>query len=196
MSGAGKSTFADELAKACAAAGHRVVRSTTDSFHNPRQVRFRRGKASPVGFYFDSHDLDSLRKRLLEPFRRGEGATYVAAIFDEPSDTPVEPQPSLVASDDVLIFDGLFLQRPELHGYWDLVIYIDGNERENLRRLGLVMDDLPDTPDDVVAHVLEWVRRLDRYASGMTYYVDSVDPMLGADIVIDNNNFASPKIIE
>ncbi len=196
MSGAGKSTFADELAKACAAAGHSVVRSTTDLFHNPRVVRWSRGKDSPVGFYFDSHDLDSLRMRLLEPFRSGEGATYVAAIFDEPSDTPVEPQPSFVDPDDVLIFDGLFLQRPELHDYWDLVIYIDGNERENLRRLGLVMDDLPDTPEDAVAHVLEWARRLNRYASGTTYYVDLVDPIRSADIVIDNNNFAAPKIIK
>src|SRR4029079_9300372 len=66
IDGAGKSTFADELAGVLLADGVTVIRSTTDSFHNPRTVRWRRGKTSPDGFYLDSHDLTTLRRFLLE----------------------------------------------------------------------------------------------------------------------------------
>jgi hypothetical protein len=91
--GSGKSTFADELARRLEAVGRPVVRSTTDSFHSPRAVRYRRGRTSPEGYYRDSHDLGAIRKLLIDPFLAGT-AIRVAA-FDEPSDRPVDVWPQL-----------------------------------------------------------------------------------------------------
>jgi hypothetical protein len=34
----------------------------------------------------------------------------------------------------VLLFDGVFLMRPELRAYWDLTIYLDISADESLRR--------------------------------------------------------------
>ena len=53
IDGSGKSTFADEVATLLRARGVPVVRSTVDSFHNPRSKRWARGRSSPVGFYLD-----------------------------------------------------------------------------------------------------------------------------------------------
>lgn len=48
--------------------------------------------------------------------------------------------------DELLIFDGVFVQRPELADYWHLTIWLDGQQRVDLRRLGLVLEGLPNEP--------------------------------------------------
>ena len=194
IDGSGKSTFADEVAAELATRGVPALRSTIDSFHNPRSVRWRRGQSSPLGFYLDSHDLVAVQDLLLKPLRDGTG-DYSVAVFDEPMDQRVEIEPVPVRGDELLIFDGIFVQRPELSEYWDLTIWLDGQQRVDLRRLGLVMDDLPDEPVEVVGHVLEWQRRIDRYSSGMRHYLDLVDPIGVANIVINNNDLANPGIV-
>lgn len=194
IDGSGKSTFADELASLLRVQDNRVDRSTIDSFHQPRATRAKRGATSPVGFFLDSHDLDGVRSHLLEPVMSGTG-DYLVAMFDEPTDQPVHIEPRSVDDIDVLIFDGIFLQREELARFWDYVIFLDGQQRVDLRRLGLVLDELPNKPTDVVAHVLEWGRKFDRYSSGMRYYLDLVNPAAAADLVIDNNDLRHPRII-
>ena len=193
IDGAGKTTFADELA----AAAHEmsIVRASIDSFHNPRQLRWQRGRSSPLGFYLDSHNLDSLRTELLDPFAAGAGSSYRTAVFDEPSDGPIETDQSIVASQDVLIFDGIFLQRPELADYWDLTVFLDGQKRVELGRLGLVLDELPDDPDQAALHTMEWAERFERYRSGMRYYLDLVEPASCSDILIDNNDLKHPRLL-
>ncbi len=197
IDGSGKSTFADELATNLAArpGDHHIVRATIDSFHNPRAERYRRGKGSGAGFYFDSHNLKELRARLLDPFRTGLGAEYTTACFDEPSDQAVDPESKTLAGNEVLLFDGIFACRPELEGYWDYVIHLDGRARVNLGRLGVVMADAPQQPEALVDHVLTWVQRMDRYTSGMAIYLDSDRPTERADLVIDNNDLANPRVV-
>lgn len=196
IDGSGKSTFADEVAARLANHETPVVRSTIDSFHNPRDVRWTRGKSSPVGFYLDSHNLTALREMLLDPMRDGPGATYRTAAFDEQADQPVDESPRTVSGNEVVIFDGIFLCRPELAHYWDYVVFLEAQARVDLDRLGYVMRDAPAAGPELVDHVLQWVRRIDRYSSGMRYYLDSADPKSRADVVIDNNDLAHPTVTE
>lgn len=196
IDGSGKTTFADELSAELMKRDVPVVRSTVDSFHNPRSIRWRRGTTSPVGFYLDSHDLHALRQQLLEPFRAGAGATYRTAVFDEPTDMPVDEPARTVIGDEVLLFDGIFLCRHELVGYWDFTVFLDAQDRVNLTRLGHVMTDAPANAMDLVEHVLQWVKRMERYSAGMRYYLDRDDPRSVVDLVIDNNNLAEPTIVD
>lgn len=64
-SGTGKSTLADEVAGILADRGRHVIGASIDSFHRPRAKRYRRGDASPEGYYRDSHDLLAVRRALL-----------------------------------------------------------------------------------------------------------------------------------
>lgn len=57
VDGAGKGMFGDELAGLLDAAGRRVIRASVDSFHNPRVVRYRRGRQSPEGFFGASNTV-------------------------------------------------------------------------------------------------------------------------------------------
>ena len=195
IDGSGKSTFADELAASLVADGHLVVRASIDSFHNPRQVRYRRGASSPVGFFLDSHDLDAVRRVLLEPLRSGQGV-YATAVFDEPTDQPVVSETVGITGEEVLLFDGIFAMRDELAPYWDFTIFLDGQQRVDQRRLALILEDLPPEPVAVVSHVLTWQQRIDRYSSGMRYYLDLVSPLEDVDIFIDNNDLAAPYITD
>ena len=61
VDGAGKSTFADELARVLRGSARTVIRASVDSFHHPRAIRYRQGRDSPQGFFEDSYDYASLR---------------------------------------------------------------------------------------------------------------------------------------
>jgi len=194
IDGAGKSTFADELARVLLTDGVSVIRSTTDSFHNPRSVRWGRGKASPDGFYIDSHDLTTLRRFLLEPLSATPPQPYRAAAFDEPSDLPVDAPADHADAGSVLLFDGLFLQRPELRPYWDLVLWLDGRRRVDRRRLDWASKECPPGIAALPHLVGRW-GLIARYHLGMRRYLVECDPITAADVVIANDDLAAPGIV-
>lgn len=193
-SGAGKSTFADELTARLTARGRVVVRSTTDSFHRPREERLLRGPTSGEGYYLDSHQLDVIVDELLFPFAHGADEVRTAA-FDEPSDAPVDEVVPVPAA-AVLVFDGLFLQRPELNGYWNMTVFLDANERREREWLEFLFGGLP---DDDVERAAELDARLvrarwPRYRDGWRTYVDVVHPASVATVVVDNNDLQAPVV--
>ena len=59
---------------------------------------------------------------------------YRAAVFDLRSDAPRSDASATASEDDVLIFDGVFLLRPELFESWDLRIFVSAGFGEILRR--------------------------------------------------------------
>ena len=63
----GKSTFARALAGALSARGCNTLHTTIDGFHNPRSVRYARGRLSAEGYYRDARDLGAIRRELLAP---------------------------------------------------------------------------------------------------------------------------------
>jgi len=194
-SGAGKSTFADELAKTIGQQERPVVRSTTDSFHRPRAERLRLGPASAEGYVADSHQLDLLACELLEPFARGASSVLVAA-FDEPSDAPA-PVSVDVGESAVLIFDGLFLQRPELAPFWHLTVYLEADDRIDQRWLDYLLSGLPVEASARAAAIDERLgqARWPRYRNGWSRYAEQMKPAERASMVIDNNNFELPRIV-
>ena len=193
IDGAGKSTLADELAADLRRRGVPVLRSTTDSFHHRREVRWAKGVLSPEGFYRDSHDLPRLRELLLDPLTDRPTRPYRAAAFDEPSNAPVDA-PSEVAPDAaVLLFDGLFLQREELRHYWDFSIWVDGEHRVTADRTRWASERCPAGPWGLVAMASSWAI-LGRYVGGLRLYIDECRPAEHADVVIDNNDLLAPSL--
>ena len=197
QSGSGKSTLGDELAAVIRGSGVRVIRSTTDSFHRPRAQRMRLGPTSAEGFYADSHQLDVIVDELLRPFSEGAGQVRVAA-FDEPSDTPLHEVAEVDPERTVLIFDGLFLQRPEFERWWDCSVALDANERRDREWLDFLLADLPESATARAAVIDERLQRArwPRYRSGWRRYVEEAAPASKASMVIDNNDVSRPRIID
>jgi uridine kinase len=116
VDGAGKTTFADELA--CVLRTQRaVVRVSADDFHRPRATRYRRGRHSPEGFWLDSFDYARLRADVLDPLGPGGSRLYRRAAHDL--------APEVAPPGAVLVLDGLFLHRDELAGLWDLSVWLE-----------------------------------------------------------------------
>ena len=125
----------------------------------------------------------------------GDGYPAATAVFDEPTDRAVDDPPRTIRGDEVLVFDGIFLGRPELASYWDLLVFLDAQERVDLTRLDHVLADAPTEGDELVDPVLRWVERIDRYSSGMRYHLDTADPLAHADVVIDDDDLTRPSIV-
>ena len=186
---AGKTTLADELADRLRALGRPVIRSGIDHFHNPRVVRYAKGSESPEGYYRDSHDLDRVIGVLLRPLGTGGRGHYRAALFDHRRDVPVDSPEIKAEPRAILLFDGIFLLRPELRPYWDYSIFARAGFEVVLARS--LRRDLPIGSDP--AKLVQRYRA--RYLPAQQYYLEECKPESLADLVIDNNDPANPSII-
>ena len=184
VDGAGKTMFGDELGRTLEAWGANVIRASVDGFHHPRAVRSRRGRFCPEGFYRDSYDYATLRQVLLDPLSPGGSGQYVSAVFDHRNDAPVRSSTRQAAAGDILIFDGIFANRPELRGYWDLSVFLEVSFETSIRRLGA----RDGTPMDPLAPLNR------RYIEGQQLYLQECGPANHATVVVDNNELASPCI--
>lgn len=176
--GAGKSTFADELAATLRPVGRVVVRASVDDFHHPRAHRHAEGRTAET-VWSRHFDHAALRRELVDPWRLGPGSSYVTRWHDLATDEHVEAEPQTVPEGGVLIVDGLFLQREELDGVWDLVVYLDVPDELGLHRV--------DERDGVLEGP-------ERYAAAQRIYRRLCRPREGADVVVDNADLARPRI--
>ena len=93
VDGVGKTTLADELVDSVQRHGLPVIRASVDGFHNPRSVRYRLGRRSPVGYFHDSFNYASLTAFLLGPLGPGGSLLYRRAVFSYRTDSEL-PTPS------------------------------------------------------------------------------------------------------
>ncbi|PPF84086.1 hypothetical protein C5B96_07905 [Subtercola sp. Z020] len=121
----GTGAFADDLGMALREAGHPVTRASLTDFLLPRASREQRGADSPEGYYDDRFDYATFQRVLVHPFRMGGSAGFVTASFDASRDRPLEPRWKTAPADAVLLIDGPFLQRSELRGIANFVLYLE-----------------------------------------------------------------------
>lgn len=183
VDGAGKTVFADEL-------GDRlgrfrpVIRASVDSFHNPRDVRYRQGRASPIGYYRDSYDYGRLSEALLEPLRPGGIGRYRRAVFNHALDAPVDEPVEVADAGAVLVLDGIFLHRPELADAWEYSIFLTVPFEISVARCAARDGTSPDPADPSNK----------RYVEGQRFYLAESSPQERASAVIDNSDFDAPRI--
>ena len=182
---AGKTTLADELAVVLRARGRDVVRATIEGFLFPQAQRYRRGTYSPEGCYLETHDYDGLKRVLLDPLGPGGDRRFQHAVYDRTADRAVSPPVTTAAADAVLIFDGVFLQRPELTDRWELRIFVSAAFERTVER-ALVREE-------GVMSAAEVARRWrERYIPSQQFYFDTVRPTALADIVVHNDDPQQP----
>jgi len=189
VDGSGKTTLADELVEPLRQAGRAVIRASVDGFHNPRAVRYTRGPDSPEGYFLDSFDYAALQRELLDPLGPAGNASFRTAAFDYRVDRPVEPTRQVAPRDAVLLFDGVFLSRPELRASWDLTIWLDVPFEITIERA--VARDARGGGDAAITRG----KYEGRYVPGQRLYLDGCRPRDRANIVVDNSVFDRPRIV-
>jgi uridine kinase len=182
----GKTSLADELAVVLRAQGREVIRATIEGFLHPRAERYRRGADSAEGCFHDSFDFAALHGFLLDPLGPGGDRRFRQAIYDRDTDT-AESHPATTASANaVLLFDGVFLMRPELIDRWDLRIFLSVTFEETMDR-ARVRDQ---TSSRSAAEVERHYRS--RYLPSQQFYFDTFRPAEHADIIVHNGELHQP----
>lgn len=182
----GKSTLADELAAKIMRENREVIRTSIDGFHNPKAIRYARGRYSAEGYYFDAGNLAAIRTLLLDPLGPNGDRRYRTEAFDLEKDVPIDRPPLVASEKSVLLVDGTFLQRPEL--VWDLTIFVDASEQISEQRG--VNRDAARLGGFTEARALY----ANRYKPAFDLYEKLCTPRISADVVIDNNDFEHPRM--
>jgi uridine kinase len=185
----GKTTFANALADELGRRDREIIRASIDGFHLPRERRYRRGANSAEGYYLDSFDHHAVREELLLPLGPNGNRRCRLAVFNFRENVGVLDNAHTAKPDAVLLFDGVFLLRPELIDLWDLRIFLFIEFSEVLRRVALRDRDLFGSSDAAVK------RYRIRYVPGQEIYFRTVRPWNLADVVLDNSDPTSPVIL-
>ncbi|MEO6500867.1 MAG: uridine kinase [Jatrophihabitantaceae bacterium] len=185
VDGAGKTCFADELAGVLRRQGRPVVRVRVDDFHNVREIRYRRGRASPTGFWLDSYDYPRLWAEVLIPLGPGGSRRYRPAGHDLATDQVLRPPLREAPAGAVLVLDGIFLHRDELAAAWELSIFLQVGFGEAARRMASRDGSEPDPEHPSLA----------RYLHAQRQYLAGCRPARRADVVIDNTVLAAPVLL-
>ena len=186
---AGKTMFADELGQYIQSKNRNVIRASIDGFHNTVEVRYEMGKDSPEGYYLKSFNYDAIINKLLKPLGPGGDNKYITAVYDYKTEKEAREKSQIAPENSILVFEGVFLMRPELKSFWDYKIWLDVDfymvlERAMKRDLQLFGD-----ADKVKEKYMK------RYVPGQKIYLDKVNPVSVVDIAIDNSNLSEPVII-
>ena len=189
---AGKTFLADELVIPLEKSGRQVIRTSVDGFHNPKEIRYRLGENSPEGYYRDSFNYEAVVNTLLKPLGPDGDRYYFRSVFDYRKEKPVDAPKELASSDSILVFDGIFLLRPELIKYWDFSIFVYVDFSTAITRGIRRYFDVSIHPSDEDSIRRKYVAR---YIPGQQIYLKESEPRQRADLILDNNNFEHPKII-
>ncbi|MEV1332663.1 hypothetical protein AB0J20_24165 [Micromonospora costi] len=144
---------------------------------------------SAEGYYLDSFDHNAIIDSVLRPLGPGGDGRYLPATYDYRADEPVPPTYQRAPARAILLFDGVFLLRPELRDFWDVALYLHVAPEVTLRRalkrdLGLFGS----------AAAVEQ-RYHGRYLPGQELYRAEAQPLDRADIVLDMGDPLRPAVL-
>jgi uridine kinase len=186
---AGKTSFGHELAAAIRRQDRSTLRASLDDFKNPwREAReFGYDRISGEGYYRNAPDFRSARDLLLRPAGPAGSGQVVLCAHDPLTGEDHRDQTVVAPADAVLIVDSVFAFRPEYNQFWDYRIWLDVDADMALAR-GITRDTEMEGLDEATR-----VHR-DRYHAAERIYLAEVDPLSLADLIIDNCDFANPRL--
>jgi uridine kinase len=186
---AGKTSLGHELSQRVADAGRVAMRASLDDFKHPWSDAPMHDRVSAEGYYRNAFDLEAVRRLLLDP-AAPDGSGRVALCSIDPL-TQLDHSTVVIEMprDGVLIVDGVFALRPPLNECWDLRIWVQVDPELSLRR-GIARDaDMEGGADQAEA------LHRDRYLAAEAIYIEELDPVALSDVVIDNSDFAAPRLL-
>ncbi|AZR77878.1 MULTISPECIES: uridine kinase [Bacillus cereus group] len=189
ITASGKTTFANELAEEIKKRGLPVTRASIDDFHNPRVIRYAKGKESARGYYEDAHDYTAFKERLLMPLGPNGNLQYETISHNLITDMSVHNEPLLATQNMVLIVDGTFLLKKDVAYLFDYKIFVDTNF-EIARKRGAKRETEAFGSYEEAEKMF-----LNRYHAACKLYIDEHNPKELADVLFENSKFDDPVVL-
>ncbi|GLV64628.1 uridine kinase [Bacillus mycoides] len=189
ITASGKTTFANELAEEIKKRGLPVTRASIDDFHNPRVIRYAKGKESARGYYEDAHDYTAFKERLLMPLGPNGNLQYETISHNLITDMPVHNEPLLATQNMILIVDGTLLLKKDVAHLFDYKIFVD-TDFEIARKRGAKRETEAFGSYEEAEKMF-----LNRYHAACKMYIDEHNPKELADVLFENSKFDVPVVL-
>lgn len=176
LGGSGKSTISEVIKNTLINDDINTVLLHIDDFIHPRNVRYNENYEEWECYKYLQWRYDYLIKEIIKPVKKGRAFSGKIEIYDKENDTYIM-QDLEIPLGTVVIIEGIFLQRKELAGIFDYMVYIDVSEKERLERV--IKRDSYIGDEGQIRKKYE-----NRYFPAERKYTDSYSPRDNADIVI------------
>lgn len=188
MDTSGKSEMTSLLAEELVRMGLPVQIIRLDDFHRPRAERRRDELPEPVQFYEHTFDFERLRNEVLTPIRDKGRLDEIFVCLDLLEDTWTVERHYLVDEATVVLLEGVFLFRPEIADFLNLVIYLQVKDTTVIDRA---------SSRDVPIHGEEILKKYhSKYLPAQRAYLEEFPAEDNADVIIDNNDWENPTVIK
>jgi uridine kinase len=186
---AGKTSFGHELAAAIRRLGRPTLRASLDDFKNPWREARERGydRVTGEGYYRNAYDFRAATELLLCPAGPAGSGQVVLCARDPLTGEDHRDKVVSAPAGAVLVVDSVFAFRPEYNDFWEFRIWLDIDADVALER-GIARDAAMEGPGGAA------LLHRDRYHAAELIYLAEVDPVSLADVVVDNRDFAKPRI--
>ncbi|MCA0970200.1 hypothetical protein LCM20_06345 [Halobacillus litoralis] len=168
LSRSGKTTYSKNLARYLTEQNYHVVTIHLDDYVEPWSIRYGTGLPEWEEYYSLQWNVMELREHLFEPMRSGD--TLEIPRY-HPELNVYEQHAVAIGDADVIIVEGVFLQREEWLGFFDKVVYLDVSRSVRFLR------EKPETRRKIKKFT-------ERYWKAEEYYMEKCQPIKNADVVI------------
>lgn len=189
IEGTGKTEFTKKLTNFLNEIGKEAIHVTIDNFHNNREIRYKQGRNSAVGYYEDSYDELNFVEKVLKSSQKS-CPEITTATHDLISDNYLSLNPIKISNDSILLTDGAYLFKPNYRNYWDLKIYLQTDFQTAMHR-GVERDTVLFGSKDIAKEKFEL-----RYHKASKMYMEKNPPEEFADIIINNTDFSNLEILK
>lgn len=134
LGGAGKSTVSNLLKSKLRNKGYGSYVLHVDDFIHTKHIRYNESEEEWYCYYNIQWRYDYLVKEILLPIKNGSKIDRLIELYDKENDNYILESID-ISQGCILILEGIFLQRKELKGYLDFIIYIDTPKELRLKRV-------------------------------------------------------------
>jgi len=188
---AGKTWFSKKIKHELNKYGLRSCIVGVDEFLADRNSRIVNGVSSWHKYLNTWFDINRLHREILLPFSSCQEMNKNVAVYNEKSGISDKIRKIKISNENVLILEGVFLSRGILRSFPAFRVLLEVpfglSEKRQLRREPIVRNI---SKDEALNRWMKW------HLPAQKYYLSHWKPRNLADIVIDNSDYHSPKIIK
>lgn len=177
LGGAGKTTIVNSLKLQLQNKNYNAVILHIDDFIYPKNIRYNKSKEEWDCYYNIQWRYDYLINEILMPIKEEIEIDKEIEIYDKDNDIYTLEQIK-IPQGSILLLEGIFLQRKEIRGCFDYVIYLDVPREARLNRV-INRDKYMGSSEDIK---LKYERR---YFPAEDKYIEEYWPIQNADYVLN-----------